>query len=310
MSKILITGASGLLGTELCQRLKSKWDVIEMYHSLSDCVIAHNSLAADVTNLNQIRAAILSANPDVVIHTAGYTDVDGCELNSDKAFSVNADGTRNVSLACQQCSALLVYISTDFVFDGEAGLPYTEVDLPHPINVYGKSKLLGEKYVAELLDRWLIVRTAWLYGKHGKNFVDTILRLATEKRELKVVEDQIGSPTYTVDLVNPLGKLISLATERAFERCSETDSSFGMFNRIYHLVNAGQCSRYELALEILKIVGLTSTTVAPVTSEEFGAAAPRPKYSALASQSAETVIGERMRHWRKALQDYLKSTTN
>jgi len=244
---------------------------------------------ADITKFDEIRKVIQDSAPDIVIHTAGYTDVDGCELNPDKAFTVNSEGTKNVALASRECDAELVYISTDYVFDGLKSSPYTEVDIPNPINVYGKSKLLGEEHVAALLSKWYIVRTQWLFGRGGKNFVDTILKLAQERDELQIVSDQIGCPTYCEDLAQAVCKLIST-------------KDYG----IYHITNNGSCSWYQFAREILTGVKDDSTRITPITSEELNRPAKRPRYSVLAKSRMEETLGIKMRHWKLGLISYLQ----
>lgn len=288
MSKIVITGAKGMLGTELCRVLSANNEILGI--GCTPAVLSPSSiqvLAADITQPDVITQAICDFHPDIVIHAAAYTDVDGCELNPDKAYLVNGIGTKNVAIACKKCGAKLVYISTDYVFDGEKTSPYNEDDVPNPINVYGQSKLEGEKYVVSLLDRWFIVRTAWLFGKHGKNFVTTISQLAQREDELKVVNDQVGCPTYCVDLAKEISRLI--ATEE-----------YG----IYHITNKGYCSRYEFACDIVKLAGYF-VKVIPITSRDLGRPASRPHNSVLAHHRLQHTIGDNIPAWQDALKRYI-----
>ncbi|HID30841.1 MAG TPA: dTDP-4-dehydrorhamnose reductase, partial [Desulfobacterales bacterium] len=201
---------------------------------------------------------------------------------------VNAIGTQNVALACGRLNAAMVYLSTDFVFNGRKRQPYIEFDEPDPLSVYGRSKLAGEMYVRALLRKWFIVRTSWLFGKHGKNFVETILRLAGEQDELRVVNDQIGSPTYAGDLVPEMTRLI--ATE-----------AYG----IYHIANHGSCSWFDYARRILEWAHVRNVRVVPISTEALGRPAPRPAFSVLRNYCMELTIGDRMRSWEEGLVDYL-----
>lgn len=272
--KVLITGANGQLGTDLKAVLAGKHEVFPF------------DLELDVTDSFAVEEKLREILPEVVIHAAAYTDVDGAENDPESAYRVNAQGTQNVALACQKIGAAMVYISTDYVFDGTKGAPYLEFDHPNPLNVYGMSKLAGEIYTTTLLDRFYLIRTAWLYGRSGKNFVKAILKLAEEKKELSVVDDQIGSPTYSFDLAEVIAALI------------ET----GWYG-FYHAANAGSCSWREFALEILQAVGREGVRVKSISTAELGRPAPRPPYSVLKNQALE-MRGIKMRHFRKALQDY------
>lgn len=288
-SKIVITGARGLLGMELCRVFSAQNEIIGI--GLTPALLSPFSVqvkAVDITQSEKIAREIRDISPELVIHAAGYTNVDDCELNPDKAHLVNATGTKNVALACQECNVKLVYISTDYVFDGEKTSPYTEDDIPNPINVYGKSKLEGERYVTALLDKWVIVRTSWLFGKHGKNFVNTILSAAQQKPELHVVNDQVGCPTYSIDLAHEISRL--LKTEE-----------YGL----YHITNNGSCSWYQFACKIVNWAGYDSVKVHPITSQDLGRPAPRPRNSVLAHKHLEATIGDNMRIWHSALEEYL-----
>jgi dTDP-4-dehydrorhamnose reductase len=276
--KIVVTGAGGMLGRELVKILSERHQVIGLSHA-----------ELDILDLEGTKKTIYKIKPELVIHAAAYTDVDGCERNPDKAYSVNTIGTQNVALACQKAEAILLYTSTDFVFNGTKGKPYLEWDKPEPINVYGKSKYAGERVVAHLLNQYYIVRTAWLYGEHGRNFPATILAKAKEEKNLEVVSDQVGSPTFTYDVVKGIEKLIETG-------------SFG----IYHMVNTGECSWYEFARKILDLAGYRDWEVKPITSEQLGRPAKRPSYSVLRNFSLERVAGIAMRSWEEAIAEFMQ----
>ena len=276
---ILIVGAKGQLGKELelllgedSDNLIYTWDIEEL----------------DITNGSQVINKITDLNPDVVINAAAYTAVDDCEENVNLTYRVNAYGPRNLAVACQKCNAKLVQISTDFVFDGENDKPYIEFDQENPINIYGKSKLAGEKLIKQFSNRYFILRTAWLYGEHGDNFVKTMLSLAEKNEKLKVVDDQIGSPTSTKDLSLVIQKLIKTKL-------------YG----VYHASNQGQASWYQFAKEIFNLTN-TNIKVDPVSSKEFPRPAKRPKCSVMRNYSLEQSLDYKMRNWKKALRDYLK----
>jgi len=289
--KILITGISGMLGVDLYQILRDGYEIdgLDIKDFPSTPFSSPSVHKGDITNLHELKAVFLELNPDFVIHMAAYTDVDGCERDPARAYKVNALGTQNVCLASQDLHIPVMYIGTDFVFDGKKNHPYTELDEPHPLNVYGKSKLAGENYVRSFLERYFIVRTSWLYGRYGKNFVETILKLASQKRELRVVNDQVGSPTYTKDLAQETKKLLS-------------GSSYG----IYHITNSGSCSWYEFAEETLELAGLRRVKVKPITSKELNRPARRPQFSVLKSTSSGWGAEDTMRPWKEALREYIK----
>jgi len=295
--RILITGACGMLGRDLVEVFSERQelyllDVQTFSPSLSS---RFSTLTFDITDSAKTYREITRINPDIVIHAAAYTDVDGCETNRDLAFRVNALGTRNIALACQRFDTELLYISTDFVFNGEKGEPYLELDRPDPQSIYAKSKYWGELYIESLLNRFYIVRSSWLFGKNGKNFVTTILSLAKQKKEIEVVNDQIGSPTYTKDLARAIAHLIGTEGKDSNTRVS----LYG----IWHITNSGQCSWYEFAKEILQDSGVR---VKPITSEELNRPARRPKFSVLENGVWKLQGWKSLRHWKEALKDYLK----
>jgi dTDP-4-dehydrorhamnose reductase len=228
--------------------------------------------------------------PDVIVNAAALTRVDDCESQTEQAFAVNAEGMKHVALAALRCQAKVVYLSTDYIFDGEKREPYLEDDPPHPLNAYGRSKWKGEEYAQTLLKDWLIVRTQWLYGKHGKNFVTSILEQAKEKDELRIVDDQVGSPTYSVDLSKILSTLIQKKAEGVF-----------------HATNSGACSWYEFGKAILQLSGLDKVRVFPISSQDTRRPAVRPSYSVLSCQKLTSTTGATPRPWIDALRDYLES---
>lgn len=233
-------------------------------------------------------AQIEALCPKIIIHLAAYTDVDGCELNEAKAFAVNAEGTKHVALAASKANTKVVYLSTDYIFDGNKREPYLENDPPNPLNVYGRSKLKGENYIQELVEDFLIIRTQWLYGRHGKNFVDSILRQAREKKVLSIVDDQIGSPTFTVDLAEAISMLIRHKGQG-----------------IFHVANSGICSWYTFGQTILMLSGMDDVKVIPLSSKELDRPAVRPSYSVLNCKRLKEEIGFTLRPWSEALRDYL-----
>jgi dTDP-4-dehydrorhamnose reductase len=252
-------------------------------------LIAVDLAELDITREEDVRRAVADCRPAAIVNCAASTDVDGCEHQRDLAFSTNALGPELLARAAGARRALLVHVSTDFVFDGAKGSPYTEEDTPHPLNVYGESKLAGEEAVRHFAGEHLIVRTAWLYGRHRGNFTETILALAEGRKELRVVTDQRGSPTWTV----PLAEAI-VALMRAGARGT------------YHAAGRGECSRYEWAVEILRLAG-REVSLVPATTAEFPRPARRPPYSALASEKLSRDTGFRFPPWQQSLAEYLRS---
>ncbi|MGD0124558.1 MAG: dTDP-4-dehydrorhamnose reductase [Terriglobia bacterium] len=275
--RILITGSNGMLGRDLSALLGAHHEVIGV-----------DLPEVDITNLRLVEGAIQGAGIDAVIHTAAFTAVDDCERRPEVAFQVNAEGTRNVAIACRDFSVRLLYISTDYVFDGRNPTPYAENDAPDPLNVYGASKLQGEKYAAELLSAAWIVRTSWLFGPLGKNFVRTILERARQGNSLRVVDDQFGAPTYTVDLAEKLEQIV-------------TEGKPG----IYHATNQGYCSWFEFAGEILRQAGLSHVPLAAIPTSSSDRPALRPRNSRLAHTRLESEGLGLLPPWQDALRRYL-----
>lgn len=275
--KILITGSNGMLGHDLTEVLKDNHELI-----------LTTSKTLDITNKDQVFEVICDAEPDVVINSAAYTDVDGCEENQDLAYSVNGEGVKNLALACKEVDCALVHISTDYIFNGKNDRPWVEDDEIGPISVYGKSKLKGEEAILETLDKYFIVRTAWLYGINGKNFPKTMLELAKNHSEITVVYDEVGTPTYTPDLAYGISELI------------ETD-----YYGIYHLTNSGNCSWCEFARYIFEVAD-KDVKVVPVTASEFARPAPRPSYSVLENKKWVDKGFKPLRSYKEAIKEYVE----
>lgn len=277
--RVVITGAGGMLGQALQKQLSKNYDIIALSRE-----------QLDITDYGTVKEYITAHKPDVVINAAAFTNVDGCESEQDKAFLVNAVGPRNLAVICNEINATLVQVSTDYVFDGKGTQPYGEFDKTGPVSVYGKSKLAGEELVRVLMNKFFIVRTAWLFGEGGHNFVRTILRLANEKDYLTVVNDQLGVPTYTQDLARAIGQLIST-------------NFFG----IYHITNSEPCSWYEFAREILEQAGISNTEVKPIKSYELNRPAPRPSFSVLDNKFWRLAGFPELRSHKEALKEYLNN---
>jgi dTDP-4-dehydrorhamnose reductase len=273
--KIALTGSDGMLGSDI----KKIFSDVEL-----TALTLHDF---DITDLDKSVKAIKAIKPDYLIHVAAYADVDGSENDPETAFLVNGIGTRNITMACEEIKCPVIYISTDYVFDGTKNELYNEWDKPNPLNKYGLSKLMGEQFVTSLTNRFYIARTSWLYGKKGKNFVDTIIRLLSDKDEIDVVNDQVGSPTYTYDLARKLRELI------------------GRGYGTYHITNTSHCSWYEFAVEIAKIKGIDKK-INPITSGKLERPAKRPAFSVLNNTMLRIEGIEPARHWKEALKDYLR----
>ena len=238
----------------------------------------------DISKKEEVVKKVGELKPDIVINAAAYTAVDDAESNKDLAYQVNGYAVGFLAAVCKEINALLIHFSTDYVFDGKNNLGYKENRFYKPLNMYGKSKALGEKLILDIEPRYYLIRTSWLFGKRGKNFVETMLRLASEGKNIKVVNDQFGSPTYAKDLAEKVKELI------------ESHQPSG----IYHITNSGSCNWHEFALKIFELANL-KPSVKPVKSEEFPTPAKRPTYSMLINTKLPP-----MRKWEEALKDYLK----
>ncbi|MGG1073096.1 dTDP-4-dehydrorhamnose reductase [Priestia megaterium] len=275
--KVLITGGNGQLGKAFEVNWKNKANVLAL-----------SKKALDVTSFESVSKSIKVHKPDIVIHCAAYTAVDACEKNTAIAFDTNALGSFYVAKACAENKTLLVYISTDYVFDGNKISPYEVTDKTNPLNMYGLSKCLGERLVQRTCPKSYIIRTSWLYGHGGKNFVKIIANKAMKNEQCKVILDQVGSPTYADDLSNATFHLIG--------------KPFG----IYHISNQGSCSWHEFAKEIYLQAGADSNIVLPVTTKKYGAFAQRPAYSVLSLTKYTSTTGQLLRHWKEALSAFFE----
>ncbi|MBN1810255.1 MAG: dTDP-4-dehydrorhamnose reductase [Anaerolineae bacterium] len=277
--RVFITGDKGQLGRALQDALAE--------HTSDGCDLPE----LDITDRRAIGAAIADFAPDVVIHAAAWTDVDGCAHDPDKAYLINGIGTQNVALACAICNASLVYVSTNEVFDGTATQPYREWDALNPINPYAKSKAAGEWFTQNLLTRFYIVRTAWVYAPGGRNFStpSRIIQVADERGALKVVTDEVGNPTYAPDLAAAVAALIETG-------------AYG----VYHLTNAGHTSRYDYVREVLRLAGRGHIPVEPIGLDDFQRPSTPPRFAPLANTAA-AALGITLRPWQEAVKGFLES---
>lgn len=244
----------------------------------------------DIADRDFVRGRFREFRPDLVIHLAAMTAVDRCEAEEDLAFRVNAEGSRVAAAEAEAVDAAILAVSTDYVFDGTKGAPYTEDDPPHPLGIYGRSKYAGEEAIREASVKWAVVRSAWLYGQGGANFVATMAGLLDTRERIPVVADQTGSPTYVEDLADGLAAMVSKRPRG-----------------LYHLVNAGQASWFDLARETARLLGKDPDTVVPATTAEIARPAPRPAFSVLDAGRARKRFGVELRPWPEALAAYLSS---
>lgn len=276
--KVFITGGKGLVGSFLSSAFMDRGD--EVYSPGRE--------EFDITNRDMVINAVKLVKPDILIHCAAFTDVDGCTLNPKKAYLVNAIGTQNVVEGCSSVNCRMVYLSTDFVFDGRKGLPYSEVDTPNPLSVYGQTKLFGEYYVSHLLGNFLILRVSRVFGEKGRNFASLLPELMKKEKKIVLTNNLINSPTYVVDLVEAVIFLIK-------------KDVFGIVN----VCNKGECSWYEYALKVKEFLKVKDVELIPVEFENFNnKRAERPRYSVLDTSLLES-LGFLMPHWETSLKTYL-----
>ena len=279
MKKIIVTGCNGQLGRAVNLFFKDNKDISFVNTDVGELYI---------TNIDKVMELAREVQPYAIINCAAHTGVDACETEYDKAFKINAIGPRNLSIAARETGAKLMHISTDYVFDGKGTRPYVETDATNPQGAYGSTKLAGENFVKDFADRYFILRTAWLYGD-GKNFAKTMLRLSETNEKVRVVGDQFGSPTSASELTKAINAL--LFTE-----------NYGMF----HATCEGSCSWAEFAREVFRLAGKT-TKVEAITTEEFGAPAPRPAYSILENRMFKLTTDFMFADWHDAIAEYMKT---
>ncbi len=288
--RLALIGAGGMLARMVREMAPPEYEILPFGRS-----------DFDVTNRSRVLKELTSLRPDVILNCAAYTHVDGAEAEEPLATEVNGAGPGHLAEAALLCGATLLHISTDYVFDGEKGSPYTEEDRPNPRSAYGRSKLAGEQAIlASGLKAFFIVRTSWLYGPGGKNFVETIIRLGKEREELRIVADQVGTPTYTRDLARALFNLLDLPQNPVGAE------PFG----IYHVSGAGEASWYEFAKAILACLASTEEVKArrvfPISTEEYPLPARRPAYSVFSKAKYRRATGAEIPDWRASLKDYVQ----
>lgn len=276
---VLVTGANGQLGQSI-QFIANQYPEIEFAF--------YSSTALDITNKEEINAVFLKIEPDFCINTAAYTAVDKAESEPEKAHLVNFIGPENLATICKEYDTVLLHISTDFVFDGNASKPYTEEDLPNPKSVYGHTKLEGEKAVQRIWKNHFIIRTSWVYSQFGNNFMKTMLRLGTERESLSIVNDQIGTPTHAVDLAEALVSIIN------------QQHAISNIYGIYNFSNEGSCSWYDFTKEIFKVNNIT-VNVFPIPTLDYPTPAKRPKYSVLDKSKIKATFRIDIKHWQSRL---------
>jgi dTDP-4-dehydrorhamnose reductase len=292
--KILITGCKGQLGSQIMNMIsKGKSEIAEISSEYKLAkVVGVDIEDLDITNLKHVQDFVYKLNPDVIINAAAYTNVDACESNEELAFKVNTLGARNLAMVSKKIAAKMIHISTDYVFKGDGSTPYREYDITNPLSVYGKTKLAGENFVGQLNNRHFILRTSWLYGNIGNNFVKTILKVGRSKGHLDVVNDQRGNPTSAEDLSYHILKL-ALSEE------------YGT----YHCTGIGECSWYDFACKIIEYAGI-KCSVSPIISDSLTRAAKRPAYSSLDNMMLRCTVGDEMRAWQEALKMYIQKIDN
>jgi dTDP-4-dehydrorhamnose reductase len=276
----LVIGAKGMLGS----------DLVACLNQSGICAVPLDLEEVDITSPDSVGRAIREYDPGLVVNVAALTDVDGCESMEAQAFRVNADGPAYLAEACKTTGSFLMHLSTDYVFDGQGSEPYKVDDSLNPLGVYGRSKAEGEGRVRAIVpDGHCIVRTQWLYGLNGKNFVEAIINQTAKTRELTVVDDQKGCPTFTADLSEALKKLIELKGSGTF-----------------HVTNSGETNWYDFAVKIIELEGIRDVGVSPISSETLDRPAPRPAYSVLDNSRYAELTGSALRSWEQGLEDYLK----
>lgn len=283
--KILLIGSKGMLGSVFAEQdVKLPGDVL--YRDIDEI---------DITDSAQTKTVFRNFKPDILINCSAYTNVDGAETDKKKCYAVNVDGVKNLAVECKKHNTFFVHYSTDFVFDGKKQTPYTVDDSPSPTGYYGLTKHEGEKHIQTILgkNQYLIIRTSWLYGPRGKNFISTIINASNNRPKLQVVADQQGSPTYTRDLAKATLELIN-------------NSAHGIF----HVTNSGHCTWHKLAEFSISLIGKKNYPIEKITSDQFNCPAKRPAYSVLSTDKLDKFCGHKMRSWEEAASDYIQEFHN
>jgi dTDP-4-dehydrorhamnose reductase len=283
--KILLTGSTGLLGKAIRDKLNKKYELIPLSNSGKE-----NSIACDLRKEEKVSSLVNKYMPDITIHCAAYKNVDNCAENPKLAHEINVNGTRNLAWAIAKYNLKFIYISTDYVFDGEANTPYDEYKTPNPINVYGITKLGGENYISYLLKNYYIIRTGSLFGPHGENYVSLVVENLKNNKESYSAYDQFVSFTYTVDLANVILFILE-----------NLNIGYG----IYHITNNGYCSRLELALKIAEILNENKNLIKAVSIDRLGLKAKRPKFIALSTTKFAKAASYKLKTWQEALEEFL-----
>ena len=283
---VLVTGAEGQLGSEI-KALSTKINLPFKFHFTDVGIL-------DITKKSEIELFVVNKHIEYIINCAGYTAVDKAESDTDKAFEVNVAGVENLTSVAKQQGAKVIHISTDFVFDGSSDTVYTEDMTPNPLSMYGKTKLKGEDYLRQMSNDWMIIRTSWMFSEFKDNFVKTMIRLMNDKDELKIVEDEIGSPTYAADLAEMIVHILQWSEKNEWK------------TGLYHFCNRGEVSRLEFAKEIKRLAGIKNCELFPITAKEYGAIADRPSYSALDPTKMANVFSVKISTWEEALERCIK----
>ncbi len=300
--RILVTGATGLLGTQLVRRLSGAHELAGWARGIPGPVAGEKLESVDLTDAPAVQRGLERVRPDLVIHAAAMTDVDACERDPSAAHRMNAEATGTLAAACSAAGAALLAVSTDYVFDGETGRPYRETDTPRPVSVYGASKLEGERLALERCSRVMVLRVSGLFGPARRNFVRVTADRFRAGETVPAVIDQLISPSYTVDLAEGIARLIAL-----LERFPEAAAEGGLLHGIFHLANRGCASRLRVVEEIARIVGKPASLIRKTSWAELGRPARRPARSCLDSGRFSERTGENLRPWEEAVQTFLSS---
>lgn len=292
--KVVITGITGLLGTELSNVLSNKHEVIGLLHLNTNINPEIKTHKVDISDQRATYNVLTKINPDIVIHSAALADVDKCEKDPDYAYKVNSIGTRNIALACQRFDTVMLYVSTDYVFSGKDGsdTPYKEFDKVDPINVYGESKLAGEGFVSSLLNKFFIVRTSWIFGELHPNFITQVIKSLKNNKSVKAAADMNSSPTYVKDLSQAIYELIDT-------------NCYGA----YHITNTGHDSRYNIAIRIAEMLKLPGNLIEKTTQKQLNLPAKRPVFSALNNYVWKLNGFKPLRNWQETMSEFIKNIT-